>query len=292
MLRPSTPVPSLVATFSIAAADPDRGEVGVAVASRFLAVGSVVPWVRAGVGAVATQAMANVAYGVRGLGLLGQGIDPAEAVEELTAADEGRDLRQVGVVRADGAAATFTGPACLPWAGGRTGPGYACQGNILVGPEVVEAMAAAFEAGSGALSRRLLAALAAGEAAGGDRRGRQSAALYVAREGGGYLGGNDRMVDLRVDDHPEPVAELARLLELHAALYREGEEASAEALTPALRQELGERLAALLGQAVPDDDGAVLAALEAWAARENLEGRLRRDGRVDAALLALLRARA
>jgi uncharacterized Ntn-hydrolase superfamily protein len=284
---------AVVATFSIAAADPTRGEVGVAVASKFLAVGSVVPWVTAGVGAVATQAMANVSYGVGGLGLLAQGLDPREVVEELTAADAGRDLRQLGVVGADGRAATFTGPGCLPWAGGRVGPNYACQGNILAGPEVVDAMAAAFEAGSGTLAERLLAALAAGDAAGGDRRGRQSAALYVARAGGGYLGMNDRFIDLRVDDHATPVSELGRLLGLHAVLYGAGDAMPGVELTPELRREVAERLGRALGETVADDDGenSLAAALRTWAGRENLESRLRDDGRIDAILLEVLRGR-
>lgn len=198
-------------TFSIVAADPETGELGVAVASKFLAVGAVVPWARAGAGAVATQSYANTSYGPRGLELMAEGLSAEQALARLIADDPDRSLRQVGVVDARGGAATFTGEGCHAWAGGRTGRGYAVQGNILTGPEVVDAMAAAFEQVRGTLAERLLAALAAGDAAGGDRRGRQSAALLVVKERGGYGGFNDRYVDLRVDDHPDPVRELQRL---------------------------------------------------------------------------------
>ncbi|MBO9307544.1 DUF1028 domain-containing protein, partial [Thermomicrobium sp.] len=200
-----------IATFSIVAIDPATGELGVAVASKFLAVGAVVPWARAGVGAVATQSYANVSYGPTGLELMAAGYSAGETLARLLADDPERELRQVGIVDARGGTATFTGSACHAWAGGRTGPGYAVQGNILTGPEVVDAMAHAFETTEGPLAARLLAALAAGDAAGGDRRGKQSAALLVVKERGGYGGYTDRFIDLRVDDHPEPVAELQRL---------------------------------------------------------------------------------
>jgi uncharacterized Ntn-hydrolase superfamily protein len=202
----------LISTFSIVAADPDRREVGVAVASRFLAVGAVVPYARANAGAVATQAWCNPTYGPRALELMEIGMAPQEVIQNLTLEDEDRALRQVGAVHRSGAAATYTGPECPPWAGGLAGKGYACQGNILTGPQVVPAMAAAYGAATGDLPGRLLASLVAGEAAGGDSRGKQSAALLVMKEGAGFGGRNDRMVDLRVDDHPEPVGELQRLL--------------------------------------------------------------------------------
>ena len=202
-------------TFSIVARDPATGELGVAVASKFLSVGAVVPWARAGVGAVATQAWANTSYGPRGLRLLARGLPAAAALDRLVAADAGRAQRQAGMVDAAGNAATYTGAECMAWAGGVTGPGFACQGNILAGPAVVSEMAAAYQAARGSLADRLVAALAAGQAAGGDRRGQQSAALLVVREKGGYGGWNDRAVDLRVDDHARPVDELARLLALH-----------------------------------------------------------------------------
>ena len=202
-------------TFSIVAADPEAGEVGVAVASRFFAVGTVVPHAEAGVGAVATQSFANTTYGPRGLALLERGLTPGEAIDVLTRADEGREQRQVGMVAADGKSATYSGPGCNAWAGGRSGPGYAVQGNILTGEEVVAAMERAFLAGAGEpLAERLFAALAAGDAAGGDKRGRQSAALLVVRAGAGYGGFTDRAIDLRVDDHPDPFGELERLLGL------------------------------------------------------------------------------
>lgn len=211
--RPA-PEPPRVATFSIVAHDPARQEWGIAVASKFLAVGSVVPWARAGVGAIATQSYANTSYGPRGLELLAEGKSAEETLRLLTEADKERDQRQVGLVDARGAAATFTGAKCNPWAGGKTGKHYACQGNILTGPEVVEAMARAFEESKGPLAWRLLAALEAGEKAGGDSRGKQSAALLVVRDRAGYGGFNDRYLDFRVDDHADPVRELARILTL------------------------------------------------------------------------------
>lgn len=210
---PSAAAPPGPATFSIAAADPATGEVGVAVASRFFAVGTVVPWAKAGVGAVATQASANTSYGPDGLDLMARGLSAEEALKVLVRGDEGRDRRQVGLVTAAGDSATFTGPGANAWAGGRRGPGYAVQGNILVGEAVVAGMERSFLASAGKpLAERLLAALAAGDAAGGDSRGRQSAALLVCRAKGGYNGFTDRAVDVRVDDHPDPFRELSRLV--------------------------------------------------------------------------------
>ncbi|MGH2673741.1 MAG: DUF1028 domain-containing protein, partial [Actinomycetota bacterium] len=189
-------------TFSIVAADLDAGDWGVAVASKFLAVGAVVPYARAGVGAVATQAWANTDFGPEGLDLMAAGSPAPEVLAQLIHGDEGRADRQAGIVDGQGLPATFTGQDCLEWAGGMTGPGFACQGNILVGEEVVAAMGDAFAGTTGDLVDRLLAALLAGDEAGGDRRGRQSAALLVVREGGGYEGRSDRYVDVRVDEHP------------------------------------------------------------------------------------------
>ena len=212
-----------MSTFSIVALDPETGDLGVATASKFLAVGSVVPFAEAGLGAVATQSYANTTFGPRTLMALRGGI-PLELVSQAFAeSDEQHDQRQYGLVDAHAHALTFTGAACHPWAGGRTGEGYAAQGNLLVGPEVVDALSETFEGTTGALAERLVAALKAGDAAGGDKRGRQSAALLVVREAGGYGGFNDRYLDLRVDDHPAPVGELGRLLELHA-LYFEASE--------------------------------------------------------------------
>ncbi len=205
-------------TFSIAAHDPDTGAVGVAVASKFLAVGSIVPWARGSAGAVATQAYANPTYGPQGLNLLEADVPAREVVDSLVEEDDGAADRQLGVVDAHGGSAAWTGGDCLDHAGHRVGTGYTCQGNILTGPDVLEAMADAYEAAQGDLPERLLAALHAGDRAGGDRRGRQSAALYVAREGHGYgvreQGWSfDRWVDLRVDDHPDPVPRLQGHLE-------------------------------------------------------------------------------
>lgn len=207
--------PPRPATFSIVAADPEAGELGVAVASRFFAVGSVVPWARAGVGAVATQANANTRFGPRGLELLERGATPQETLDVLLRADAGRDRRQVGAVSPEGASATYTGPGCTAWAGGRHGPGYAVQGNILAGEAVVAAMEKRFlETRGRPLAERLLEALTAGDAAGGDSRGHQSAALLVVRDRGGYNGYTDRAIDVRVDDHADPIGEIGRLTRL------------------------------------------------------------------------------
>jgi uncharacterized Ntn-hydrolase superfamily protein len=203
------------ATFSIVARDPEQDAVGVAVHSKFVSVGSVVPWASADAGAVATQSFANVAYGPDGLELLRAGEDAANVVEALTDDDPEAPQRQVGVVGQDGSVAAFTGEECLDHAGDRQGETYTVQGNILEGPETLDAMAETFESIDGGLPERLLAALAAGNEAGGDRRGEQGAALYVARPGGGYDGGNDRWVDVRVDDHETPVAELERVFKLY-----------------------------------------------------------------------------
>jgi uncharacterized Ntn-hydrolase superfamily protein len=205
--------PPRPSTFSIAAVDVEAGEVGVAVASRFFAVGSVVPFAAANAGAVATQSSANTSFGPRGLDLLRAGLTAEEALRVLVRADDGRDHRQVGLVDMRGGSATHTGTACTAWAGGRTGPGYAAQGNILAGEAVVAAMEKSFLASGGQpLARRLFDALKAGDAAGGDSRGRQSAALLLARAGGGYNGFLDNAIDIRVDDHVEPFGELQRLL--------------------------------------------------------------------------------
>lgn len=207
-------------TFSIVAHDPDVQEWGVAVQSKFLAVGAVVPWAQAGVGAVATQSYANTSFGPGGLALMAQGLDAQEALDRLVASDEERARRQVGLVDARGRAATFTGDECHAWAGGLTGIHYAAQGNILVGAETVEAMAATFEAAGGELADRLVGALAAGQAAGGDRRGKQSAAVLVVRPEGGYGGYNDRYMDLRVDDDPAPIERLKALVDLHHLFFK------------------------------------------------------------------------
>ena len=202
-------------TFSIAAFDPASGDLGIAVESKFLAVGAVVPWAQAGVGAVATQARANTSYGPRALRMLKRGLTPDEAGAQLAATDQHAAQRQFGIVDARGGAFSYTGNECSDWAGGRTGENFAAQGNILAGAAVVDALAETFGQTHGDLAERLVTALAAGQAAGGDKRGQESAALLVVRRKGGYGGFNDRYIDLRVDDHPKPIDELKRLLELH-----------------------------------------------------------------------------
>src|SRR5918995_114606 len=208
-----------VATYSIAACDLDTRQWGVAVQSKFLAAAAVVSWAEPEAGAVATQAYANPRYGPDGLALLRQGLPAEEVVKRLTEADDGRDERQLGVVDAAGRGATFTGSGCHDWAGGRTGAGYAAQGNILVSGETVDALAETFESTDGSLAERLLASLAAAQAAGGDSRGQQSAALLIVRRDGGYAALSDVVVDLRVDDHPAPIEELKRLHGLHDLLF-------------------------------------------------------------------------
>ncbi len=208
-----------IATFSIVAADPHTGECGVAVASRFFAVGSVVPWAKAGVGAVATQSFANTSFGWLGLEYMEKGMSPEEAGKKLITEDDAPKGRQFGIVSADGKSYTYTGEDCISWAGGRNGINYAVQGNILAGEDVVIAMEKAFLETKGTLADRLYAALAAGDSKGGDSRGKQSTALLVVKEGGGYGGYNDRAIDVRVDDHPEPFKELGRILNIGQMHY-------------------------------------------------------------------------
>ena len=204
----------VVSTFSIVAYDPEAKEWGIGVASKFLAVGHVVPWAKAGQGAVATQSYANTTYGPQGLELFAEGKPATEVIRLLTEGDPMRANRQVGVIDQFGNAATFTGEKCLPWAGGKTGEHYACQGNILAGPEVIDNMAKVFEESTGPLAWRIMEALEAADDAGGDLRGRQSAAILVVKEDAGYAALNDRMIDFRVDDHPTPIQELGRILSL------------------------------------------------------------------------------
>lgn len=210
----------ILSTFSIVGYDREAQEWGIGVQSKFLAVGAVVPWAQAGVGAVATQSYANTSFGPDGLALMAQGLSAQEALGQLLAADEGRERRQVGLVDAQGQAATFTGNECHDWAGGFTGAHYAAQGNILVSGSTVEAMAKAYEDAEGELADRLVEALAAGQAAGGDRRGQQSAAVLVVRPEGGYEGYNDRYLDLRVDDDPAPIERLKSLVDLHHLFFK------------------------------------------------------------------------
>lgn len=262
-------------TFSVVGRLDDA--LGVAVASKFLAVGAAVPAAEAGVGAVATQSYANLAYRPDGLAMLRAGRSAAETLDALTSADEGREQRQAGVVDATGRSATFTGSGCHAWAGGRTGDDYAVQGNILTAPDVVDAMERAWLAGTGDLADRLLAALAAGDEAGGDKRGRQSAALLVVRAGGGYGGQSDVEVDLRSDEHPAPVGELRRMLALHRLYFGTPDPATLLDLEGELAAEVSRRLTTL-----------GFATLEDWAGVENYEERMV-PGKVDPLVLAKLR---
>jgi uncharacterized Ntn-hydrolase superfamily protein len=276
----------VVATYSIAACDLGAGQWGVATQSKFLAVGSVVTWAEPGAGAVATQAYANPRYGPDGLALLRGGASAEAVVARLTAADDGREQRQLGVVDARGGSASFTGSQCMDWAGGLTGPCFAAQGNILVGEATVAALAATFTATAGRpLAERLLECLASAQAAGGDRRGQQSAALLVVERDGGYAGLSDVLVDLRVDDHVEPVAELARIFGIHSLLFGKTPPADWVDVDDALRAELAERLQRL------GYDGTLETALDAWAGTENLEERVDGTRRIDPVVLRELRAR-
>ncbi|GIF71847.1 DUF1028 domain-containing protein [Asanoa siamensis] len=272
-------------TFSIVARSADGHSHGIAVASKFLAVGAAVPAAEAQVGAVATQSYANLAYRPQGLALLRTGVDAAGVVAGLTAADVGRSQRQVGVVGATGDGATFTGADCHDWAGGVAGDGFAIQGNILVGPEVVDRMREAWLAAdpSAPLARRLLAALRAGDEAGGDKRGRQSAALLVVARGEGYGGTSDVVVDLRVDDHAEPVPEMTRLLDMHELLFGKPDPATLMPLDGPLAAEVRGRLVAAGHEGATLDD-----ALASWAGVENLEERIV-PGKIDPLVLAHLR---
>jgi uncharacterized Ntn-hydrolase superfamily protein len=275
----------VISTYSVVACDLEAGEWGVAVQSKFLAVGAVVPAAEPHVGAIATQAWANVSYRPDGLALLRDGYSADDVVRTLVGADDGRAQRQLGVVDGQGRAATYTGSECMEWAGGTTGPGYAVQGNILVSEATVEALASTFEGSSGRpLAERLLSCLAAAEAAGGDRRGRQSAALYVVRQGGGYGGTSDVSADLRVDDHPHPVEELERIYRLHDLLFGHTPAEDWLDVDAELAGELRERLAAL------GYEGELSAALAAWAGTENLEERVDGAARIDPVVLEQLRA--
>ncbi len=276
----------MISTYSIAACDLEAREWGVAVQSKFLAVGAAVPAAEPEVGAVATQAWANLAYRPQGLALLREGYSADDVVRALVGGDDRRGHRQVGVVDAHGRAATYTGGECLDWAGGTTGPGYAAQGNILVSEATVEALASTFERSAGQpLAERLLACLAAAEAAGGDRRGRQSAALLVVRKDGGYGGTSDVAADLRVDDHPQPIEELQRIHRIHDLLFGQTPDEEWLEVDDGLASELGERLAGL------GFDGDLPEALAAWAGAENLEERVRGADRIDPVVLEQLRAR-
>ena len=281
-----------VSTFSIVARDPENGDLGIAVASKFLAVGAVVPHAEADVGALATQSYANTSYGPRAMAALRAGV-PVDLIHEAFAAtDDQHAMRQYGLVDAAGRAVSFTGDACEPWAGGIARPGVAAQGNLLAGPEVVEALVETFEAGRGALAERLVAALKAGDQAGGDRRGRQGAALLVVRAEGGYGGFNDRYIDLRVDDDPAPTGRLGELLRLHRLFFERPRD---EDLLP-IEGEVQARLLAVLtrsGRHAGDGGWSeeARAALQALVGVENLEERVSRDDRIDRLALEHLERR-
>lgn len=289
-------------TFSLVAraVDPASGKplFGVAVASKFLAVGAVVPGAAVESGAIATQSMANLSYIPDGLALLAAGSSAQDAVDTLTAADAEAALRQLGIVGADGSSATFTGAGCYAWAGGQTGPGWAAQGNILVGSAVVEDMARAWELwvaeeidarpGStltgAAMARGLVTALLAGDRAGGDARGRQSAAVLVVTPGGGYGGLSDVAVDLRVDDHPHPVNELFRLIDIHDMLFGSTPESELIPLEGAVASVTATSLAGVGHPPASNSPADIEAALISWAGVENLEERMR-TGKIDPVVL-------
>lgn len=280
-------------TFSIVAADPIAQECGVAVASKFLAAGSAVPWAAAGVGAIATQAHANTTYGPSGLAMLADGLPPQAVVERLTAADPEAAKRQVGIVDMQGRAATFSGHECFPWCGGLTAENVAVQGNILVSEATVRALLQTFQSTGGALAWRLLAALKAGERAGGDRRGKQSAALFVVKPGGGYGGFNDRYLDLRVDDHPQPIVELERVAHLWQLYFEKPADDQLVTIDGQLADELREGLRRLgfdPARSGPWSDQDQRA-FTAFSEIENLEDRLRPDRRTDQQVLAYFRQR-
>ena len=275
----------VVATYSIVAVDVDAEQWGVAVQSKFLSVGSVVPWAEPHVGAVATQAYANPRYGPNGLALLREGLSAQEVVDRLTSEDEGRDHRQLGVVDAKGNAATYTGKECMDWAGGRTGEGYAAQGNILVSGETVDAMAESFEGSSGLLAVRLIDALAAAQAAGGDSRGQQSSALLVVQQDGGYAGMSDTVVELRVEDHELPIEELRRIYTLHDEIFGTTPRRMWLDVDDELAAELRERLAKL------GYEGELGDAFTRWTGKENLEDRVDGIEQIDPVVLEALRSR-
>ena len=279
-------------TFSIVAFDPATGELGIAVESKFLSVGAVVPWAQAGVGAIATQSWANTSYGPRGLRMLKQGMTPAQVGKKLVANDKNATRRQFGIVDARGRAYTYTGKGCFEWAGGVVGKNFAAQGNILVSVATVDALAETFEKTRGALAERLVAALAAGQAAGGDRRGQESAALLVVRDKGGYGGYNDRYVDLRVDDHLTPTDELKRLLDLHHLYLGKTNpndilpiDANIARELQSLMQRRGYYAGALNGEW----DAATQKAFREFAGIENVEDRLLEGAFIDRVVLEFLR---
>jgi len=282
----------LIATFSIVGYDPVAEEWGVAVQSKFLGVGAVVPYAKAGIGAVATQSLANTSYGPEGLALIEQGYSAEEALKRLIEADPDSDQRQVGIVDKNGHAATYTGENCYDWAGGLTGPGFAAQGNILVGEDTVKAMGDTFQQTKGTLAERLLTALAAGQKAGGDKRGKQSAALLIVRDKGGYGGYNDRALDLRVDDHPTPIKELRRIFDLHQLYFSRPRKENIIPITDDLKAEIIQellRVGYIKDGQIPETNQAFYEALIAFYHTENFEEREQPEGLIDRAVVQFLR---
>jgi len=280
-----------LSTFSIVACDIKTQAWGIAVASKFPAVGAVVPWARANAGAVATQAFANTSYGPRGLEMMASGLSAEETLSKLLVHDHEREQRQVGLVDAKGGSATLTGKSCVDWAGGVNGPSYAIQGNILTGAEVINRMEHAFLDAKGELPERLFAALEAGHRAGGDRRGKQSAALYVAKPKAGYGGNNDRWMDYRVDDHLNPIARLGELLELHHLYFDKSPKSERVKLEGKAVKEI-QRIMKGLGYYTPvsgEYDDATRQAFEAFIGNENFEARADpRAGWMDGPILEYL----
>ncbi|WP_408011821.1 DUF1028 domain-containing protein [Pseudalkalibacillus sp. A8] len=281
----------LVATFSIVGFDPETEELGIAVQSKFIGVGSVVPWAKAGVGAVATQSFANTSYGPKGLEYMQSGKSAEETIRLLTEDDEDRELRQVGIVDAKGNAATFTGTDCYDWAGGRTGKHYAAQGNILVNKQTVDQMGETFERTEGTLAHRLLTALNAGQHAGGDSRGKQSAALLIVKDKGGYGGFNDKAIDLRVDDHKEPIKELIRIHDLHKLYFSRSKEENIVEVKGDVFHKLTFELERLgyLERSDEHSDDAVLDALRVLIHQENFEEREQKRGYIDLEILEFMK---
>jgi uncharacterized Ntn-hydrolase superfamily protein len=275
----------VVATYSIVACDLEAEQWGVSVQSKFLSVGSVVPWAEPHVGAIATQAYANPRYGPNGLELLRQGLSAQEVVDRLTSEDEGRDHRQLGVVDGQGRAATYTGTECMDWAGGRTGEGYAAQGNILVSKETVDALAETFESMSGPLAERLIDCLAAAQEAGGDSRGQQSSALLVVERDGGYARMSDVVVELRVEDHELPIEELRRIYKLHDEIFGKTPRRLWLDVDEDLATELRHRLAKLGYKGELGDS------FTRWTGKENLEDRVDGIEQIDPVVLEALRSR-
>lgn len=277
-------------TFSIVGYDPQEKEWGIAVQSKFLGVGAVVPFAKAGVGAVATQSYANTAYGPEALELMAQGKSAQEVMELITKDDPDKEMRQVGLIDAEGNAATFTGTYCYDWAGGVTGKNFAAQGNILVDEKTVQSMAEMFESTEGSLAHRLLTALYAGQQAGGDSRGQQSAALLVVKEKGGYGGYNDRYIDLRVDDHPEPIKELIRIYGLQQLYFAKAKPENIVAIEGDVKAEIVTHLKRLEYLTAEPGDGEELhKALTAYIHTENFEEREQEKGKIDLEVLEFMK---